>query len=145
MADRIQLRRDTAANWTAVNPTLAQGEVGYEANTGQFKFGDGATAWTGLSYFSPTPAVGVNVLSGVAGINTVTANGNPSIAAYPSGLFVCTFANANTGAVTLNVDGVGAASLLDPSGAALASGAYAAGVPYLLLCNATNFRFFASF
>ncbi len=52
MAIEIQLRRDTAANWTAVNPTLAQGEPGYETDTGKLKFGDGATAWNTLPYFS---------------------------------------------------------------------------------------------
>lgn len=51
---RIQLRQDTAANWTSVNPTLAVGEGGYETDTGKIKYGDGATAWTSLPYhFSP--------------------------------------------------------------------------------------------
>ena len=45
MAQKIQLRRDTAANWTAANPTLAQGEVGYELDTSKEKVGDGVTAW----------------------------------------------------------------------------------------------------
>lgn len=51
MADIIQIRRDTAANWTSVDPLLAEGEIGYETDTGQFKFGDGITNWTGLTYF----------------------------------------------------------------------------------------------
>lgn len=51
MTTKIQLRRDTAANWTSVNPTLASGEVGYETNTGKFKIGNGSTAWSGLDYF----------------------------------------------------------------------------------------------
>jgi len=46
----IQLRRDTAANWTSANPTLASGELGYETDTGNFKVGDGSTAWISLSY-----------------------------------------------------------------------------------------------
>lgn len=53
MAVQIQLRRDTAANWTSENPTLAEGEAGLETDTGKLKFGDGSTAWTGLSYFAP--------------------------------------------------------------------------------------------
>lgn len=52
VADIIQIRRDTAANWTSANPTLAQGEMGYETDTGKLKFGDGSTAWTSLSYYS---------------------------------------------------------------------------------------------
>lgn len=50
MANKIQLRRDTAANWTSSNPTLAQGEFGWETDTRKFKIGDGSTAWTSLSY-----------------------------------------------------------------------------------------------
>ena len=50
MSVRIQLRRDTAANWTATNPTLTQGEPGYETDTGKIKYGDGTTAWNSLAY-----------------------------------------------------------------------------------------------
>ena len=50
MAVRIQFRRDTAANWTSANPTLASGELGLETDTRKFKIGDGTTAWTSLSY-----------------------------------------------------------------------------------------------
>lgn len=51
MATKIQLRRDTAANWTSSNPTLAQGEVGIETDTNKMKIGNGSTAWTSLAYF----------------------------------------------------------------------------------------------
>ena len=50
MADLIQIRRDTAANWTSANPTLAQGELGIETDTSKVKVGDASTTWTGLSY-----------------------------------------------------------------------------------------------
>lgn len=49
----IQLRRDTAANWTSTNPTLAAGEVGYETDYKRWKIGDGSTAWASLAYRSP--------------------------------------------------------------------------------------------
>jgi hypothetical protein len=45
-------RRDTAANWTAENPTLLAGEIGLESDTGYWKVGDGVTAWTSLAYVS---------------------------------------------------------------------------------------------
>jgi len=48
---RIRIRRDTAANWTAANPVLLNGEVGIETDTRRFKTGDGTTAWSGLSYY----------------------------------------------------------------------------------------------
>lgn len=50
MATLIQIRRDTAANWTSANPILAQGEQGYELDTYRFKIGDGVTAWNSLRY-----------------------------------------------------------------------------------------------
>lgn len=56
MASKIQVRRDTAANWTAANPTLAQGEPGLETDTLYLKFGDGATAWNALAYYWTVPA-----------------------------------------------------------------------------------------
>lgn len=58
MSVLIQLRRDTVANWTSINPTLAQGEVGVELSTGKFKIGDGSTAWTSLVYASSIGATG---------------------------------------------------------------------------------------
>lgn len=47
----IRLRRGTAAQWTAANPILSQGEIGFETDTNKFKFGDGVTSWTTLTYF----------------------------------------------------------------------------------------------
>lgn len=46
----IQLRRSTASGWSTSNPILANGEIGYETDTGQFKIGNGTTAWASLSY-----------------------------------------------------------------------------------------------
>ena len=49
MADRIQFRRDTAANWAKYNPVLLEGEVGYITdNVNQYKIGDGVHAWNDL-------------------------------------------------------------------------------------------------
>ena len=46
----IQIRRDTAANWTSNNPTPKQGEWCLEKDTGYTKQGDGTTAWNSLEY-----------------------------------------------------------------------------------------------
>lgn len=56
MATRIQLRRDTAANWTLNDPTLAAGEMGFETDTLKLKCGDGTTAWNSLSYVNQVVA-----------------------------------------------------------------------------------------
>lgn len=45
----IQLRRDTLANWTSVNPTLYNGEVGLITDQAQYVVGDGNTAFTSLT------------------------------------------------------------------------------------------------
>jgi hypothetical protein len=56
MAIRIQLRRDTAANWTSSNPVLRAGELGIETDTLKFKIGNGSSTWTQItSYANITP------------------------------------------------------------------------------------------
>ena len=52
MATRIQIRRDTAANWTSENPTLAVGELALETDTVRIKCGNGTDAWTSLGYIT---------------------------------------------------------------------------------------------
>lgn len=47
---KIQVRRDSAADWTSNNTVLDAGEFGYETDTGKLKIGNGTTAWTALSY-----------------------------------------------------------------------------------------------
>jgi hypothetical protein len=49
---RIQFRRDSAANWYTKNPVLCEGEFGYELDTGKAKIGDGRTKWQDLPYWS---------------------------------------------------------------------------------------------
>lgn len=65
----IQIRRDTAANWTSTNPTLAAGEQGFETDTGKFKIGTGSTAWTSLLY-----ATDASDITGT--FSSITATGN---------------------------------------------------------------------
>jgi hypothetical protein len=54
MAVQIQFRRGTAAEWTAANTVLAEGELGLETDTTYYKIGNGSTAWTSLAYGSIT-------------------------------------------------------------------------------------------
>lgn len=55
MIKRIQIRRDTSANWTLDNPTLYSGELGFELDTSLLKIGDGVTTWNNLSYYASLP------------------------------------------------------------------------------------------
>ena len=50
MAVRLQIRNDTAANWTAANPVLATGELAIETDTRKFKIGNGTQNWNSLLY-----------------------------------------------------------------------------------------------
>jgi len=66
MPSKIQIRRDTAANWTASNPVLALGEPGLEIDTGSIKYGNGSTAWNSLPYSSsPLSALTVDIVPAV--------------------------------------------------------------------------------
>lgn len=55
MAVRIQVRRGTTSEWNTADPTLFEGEIGYNTTLSKFKIGDGATAWSLLEYV-PTSA-----------------------------------------------------------------------------------------
>lgn len=46
----MKQRRANAATWTANNTVLQAGEIGFEKDTGDFKIGDGVTAWNSLAY-----------------------------------------------------------------------------------------------
>lgn len=50
MATRIQIRRDTEANWSSNDPVLASGELALSTDVDKIKIGDSSTAWSGLSY-----------------------------------------------------------------------------------------------
>jgi hypothetical protein len=52
MIEKIQFRRDTSSNWSSLNITLAEGEIGIECNTGLIKIGNGLTAWNELQYIN---------------------------------------------------------------------------------------------
>lgn len=65
MATKIQVRRDTAANWMSVNPTLSAGEWGFETDTGRVKIGDGTTAWTTLTYKSMDALTMATIVGGL--------------------------------------------------------------------------------
>lgn len=88
MATKIQLRRDTAANWTSTNPVLSAGEIGVELDTLRLKCGDGTTAWVSLAYTTSggTGSVGGVTVSGTAsaGQTLVASSGSSASWATPS-------------------------------------------------------------
>lgn len=62
MSVTIQLRRDTAANWTSANPVLAEGELGVVLDDFSYKIGDGTTAWSSLAPRELTGSFGAAIL-----------------------------------------------------------------------------------
>ena len=50
MAVTIQSRRGTAANWSTVNPILADGEIGIDLTNLRLKVGNGTSTWSLLDY-----------------------------------------------------------------------------------------------
>ena len=101
MAVRIQLRNDTAANWTDADPVLAAGEFGLETNSGNFKVGDGISSWTELAYggiqgptgpsggptgpLGPTGPTGPRGFTGPTGATGATGLQGPAGATGPAG------------------------------------------------------------
>lgn len=73
MASKIKIRRDTAANWAFVNPTLSAGEPALEIDTGKTKYGDGVNAWNNLPYTSFTDSI--NVVGGIASVTSLNVSG----------------------------------------------------------------------
>jgi hypothetical protein len=55
----IKFKRGSALRWSQINIILADGEPGYEEDTGRLKVGDGKTPWNSLAYFSD-PGTGVS-------------------------------------------------------------------------------------
>jgi hypothetical protein len=94
MAVKVQFRRDTAAAWSSANPTLAQGEVGYEYDTGRFKVGNGTSSWTSLVYSSGV--TGPTGPSSTATVGTVTTLG-PGVSATVNNSGTATAAVYNFG------------------------------------------------
>ena len=115
MAVQIQMRRDTAAAWTAANPVLAAGEMGLETDTTYYKIGNGSTAWNSLAY---------GAYNGVPNDSSITAAKLASDAVTTAKIL-----NANVTAAKLASDAVTTAKILDANvtAAKLASTAVTAG------------------
>jgi len=76
MARRIQLRRDTAANWSSTNPTLAQGEIGIDLTNNKIKIGTGTSAWNSLAYWDDQETAAIGSFEFAGNVITTTDSSN---------------------------------------------------------------------
>ena len=119
MASIIQIRRDTASNWSSANPTLAQGELGLETDTLKVKAGDGSTAWNSASYLidtggyvTATYSGNVAITGSLAGDNIKldgnaisSTNTNGNIQLFPNGTgYTELYGNTNAGTIRFNCE-----------------------------------------
>lgn len=94
MAFRIQIRRDTEAQWAINNPVLLLAEMGYETDTNKVKFGNGQDPWNDLEYFAPGGNSGATGPTGPAGVGPT----GPAGSAGPTGAAGATGEAGATGA-----------------------------------------------
>jgi hypothetical protein len=92
MANKIQIRRDTTANWNSVNPILSQGELGLDTTLHKIKIGNGTSQWSNLSFFigdtgatGLTGATGATGPQGPAGFTNEMINGNYTVTLNTNG------------------------------------------------------------
>ena len=137
----MQQRKGTAAQWTAANPILNAGEIGWESDTNKFKIGDGTNHWADLDYFADinstaNPAFGSSITFEGATANdfetvlqitdptadrTITfpdASGTVALAANVAALSGATFTGGITGtdlSLTGNLTVLGTTTTIDSS------------------------------
>src|SRR5271165_5930419 len=123
----IQLRRGTAAQWSSANPILAQGEEGYETDTGKMKIGDGVTAWASLVYGGPIGPAQTQVLEGFGDGSDGTLTISSGVTTLTRDMFWSNVTISGTGQIntagykmfvsgTLDISAAGAAAIFDNGG-----------------------------
>ena len=149
MTTRLQQRRDTAANWTSNNPTLATGEIGFETDTKKFKIGDGSTAWTSLAYaFGAAPALTFNAQTGTSYTLVATDVGALGTLSNASAITLTVPPSVFTTGQVIDIQQIGAGqvTLAQGSGVTITSTGGTASAPKLraqysgasILCTGSN-------
>ncbi|NBW20767.1 MAG: hypothetical protein EBR82_73665 [Caulobacteraceae bacterium] len=74
MSERIQIRRGSSSEWSARNPILLAGELGWDTTTNALKAGDGITRWVSLPYLLQTMSVQLSQATDVEFTSLVTGD-----------------------------------------------------------------------
>lgn len=128
---------NTSTVLIATNPVFLYGQSIKETDTNRTKAGDGVSTYTQLSYGE----WGVEIVE-AAGTDTYTGTfSKPLFLAYfPMMRIRVRFANANTGASTINLNSLGAIAIRKSVSTALSAGDILAGGIYDLTYDSTNFQ-----
>lgn len=143
MSKQVQIRRDTATNINATTP--AQGELGYDITNRRLRAGNGTTAGGIIipnAYDLQQHGFDYATAGGTA--NALTLTLAPALEAYNAGATIKFKAAANnTGASTINVNGLGAKNIYKKSGGtvgALAADDIINGGTYTATYDGTQFQ-----
>jgi hypothetical protein len=117
---RIQVRRGTSSEWTSANPILAAGEMGVETNTNKFKFGNGSSTWTALSYAA----------ADTAAIGEISQDAIDQALSMGAGLTKTYDDGANTITITVNTDVISTKAFASAEASAAEAAAIAAAESY---------------
>ena len=112
MSKQILNRRDTAANWTSINPVLGPGEIGVESDgeNPRFKLGDGVSTWTELPYFGAGGGGGSEING-----NVTTYTVGPAPADFQTWTDLFEFLNENRNASVTTRDETGSWPVVEPT------------------------------
>ena len=122
----IRYKRDTAANWSTNNPTLADGEIGYDKTNNKVKVGNGTAKWNDLPYLNANDPAALKVLTATVEASEIGVQGTPTASVSVSG-------------TQLNLT---LKHLIGPTGPTGAQGVSGTS-PYILIPSADNFTFTA--
>lgn len=141
MANKIQIRRGLKANL----PALDVGEPALCTDTKEVFVGNSGGNVALVTKDAMDSHLGNYILqipyaAAAGAANAYTVALSPAMASYAEGVAVAVKMNvSNTGASTININGLGAKSIKDSKGNALTSGKLLAGSIYTMRYNGTNF------
>lgn len=130
--------RNTSATLISTNDVFEKGRIIFETDTNRGKVGDGVTAYVDLSY----PEWTYEEVPTTSGTDTYTATFSEDILLVYFNMMRLRvkFTNANTGASTINLNGLGAKDIKKNVSTALSAGDIVAGGIYDLTYDGTNFQ-----
>jgi hypothetical protein len=143
----------TATAFNALTADLATGlstcmtKDGQTVATGNIPMGNNritgmgaGTAATDAANLTQVQTTAAKLLT-VSGTDTITASGTPTVAAYTSGaMYYFSPAATNTGAVTINIDSLGAKNITKEGSTALAAGDLTSGKIAVIVYDGTRFQ-----